>query len=391
MFANFATGSGVSNTDALSPPSLAAQIKQLGLARGFQQVGIADLDLRAASERLQAWLAKGFHGEMDYMQKHGSKRWQPAELVPGTASVISVRMDYFPPDSAEAESVLNDTELAYVSRYALGRDYHKVLRNRLQAFADDIGHLIGKFGYRVFVDSAPVLEKPLAESAGVGWIGKHTNLINSQAGSWFFLGEIYTDLELPPDTRATEHCGTCTRCIRACPTGAIVAPFELDARLCISYLTIELDTAIPESLRPMLGNRIYGCDDCQLVCPWNKFAKLSAEADFRARHRLDCASLLELFAWSEDEFLRYTEGSAIRRIGHRRWLRNIAVAIGNAARAELDAEPYQTALQARISTTDDAMLLEHYHWASARWNAAPSAPQRLPALFFNSRPGDTDE
>ncbi len=370
-------GRSVSNPTNPSNASLAARIKQLGLALGFQQVGFADLDLSVASARLLAWLDKGFQGSMEYMQKHGSKRWTPAELVPGTASVISVRMDYFPPDIADAESVLADSNLAYVSRYALGRDYHKLMRNRLQRLADDIRVLVGEFGYRVFVDSAPVLEKPIAEKAGLGWIGKHTNVINTHAGSWFFLGEIYTDLVLPAELPATPHCGTCTRCISACPTGAIVAPFELDARLCISYLTIELDDSIPNHLRPMLGNRIYGCDDCQLVCPWNKFAKLSAEPDFRARHRLDRASLLELFAWDEAQFLRNTEGSAIRRIGHRRWLRNLAVAIGNAARADIDATAFRAALLARIQSTDDAMLLEHYHWALQRWNqdaALTSAP-----------------
>lgn len=338
---------------------LAAQIKADGIALGFQQVGICDTDLAQADQRLQRWLAQGRHGSMGFMSKHGSKRTVPAELVEGTVRIISVRMDYFPPEVEHAQTQLENPERAYVSRYALGRDYHKLMRQRLQQLADRISTRIGSFGYRVFVDSAPVLEKPIAEKAGLGWIGKHTNLINAQAGSWFFLGEIYVDLDLPVDAPASAHCGSCTRCISACPTGAITAPFELDARLCISYLTIELDETIPETLRGPMGNRIYGCDDCQLVCPWNKFAKLSAEADFRARHQLDRASLLELFAWDESEFLRRTEGSAIRRIGYRRWQRNLAVALGNAPQSpEVIA-----ALQTRMQACTDTMVLEHLHWA----------------------------
>jgi epoxyqueuosine reductase len=345
-----------------STTELAAEIKAMGKALGFQQIGICDTDLTLADQRLQTWLAGANHGEMHYMHKHGRKRTHPAELVPGTMRVISARMDYFPPDVADAEVQLGQSQLAYISRYALGRDYHKVLRARLQTLADQITQRVGPFGYRVFSDSAPVMEKPIAEKAGLGWIGKHTNLINSQAGSWFFLGEIYVDIALPIDTPAIEHCGSCTRCISACPTGAITGPFTLDARLCISYLTIELDGAIPEALRPALGNRIYGCDDCQLVCPWNKFAKLSAEADFRARHQLDCASLLTLFAWTEADFLRQTEGSAIRRIGFLRWQRNIAVALGNAA----PSPQALTALREKRATCSDANVSEHLDWAIAR-------------------------
>jgi epoxyqueuosine reductase len=345
-----------------TPTELAAEIKAMGQALGFQQIGICDTDLRVADQRLQAWLAAAQHGEMHYMHKHGSKRTHPAQLVPGTLRVISARMDYLPPDVTDAQAQLEQSELAYISRYALGRDYHKVLRARLQTLADQIAQRIGPFGYRVFSDSAPVMEKPLAEKAGLGWIGKHTNLINSQAGSWFFLGEIYVDLALPIDAPASEHCGSCTRCISACPTGAITGPFTLDARLCISYLTIELDGAIPEALRPALGNRIYGCDDCQLVCPWNKFAKLSAEPDFRARHQLDRVSLLALFAWTETDFLRHTEGSAIRRIGFLRWQRNIAVALGNATAS---AQILQ-ALEEKRATCSDTNVNEHLQWAIAR-------------------------
>ena len=345
------------------PAELALSIKREGLALGFDQVGITGIELAQDEARLIEWLEQGRHGAMDYMARHGVKRSRPDELVPGTMRVISVRLDYFP-DSADAEAQLADASQAYVSRYALGRDYHKVMRNRLQALADRIQSIVGPFGYRAFSDSAPVLEKPLARNAGLGWIGKHTNLINKNAGSWFFLGELYTDLPLPVDVPATDHCGTCSRCIEACPTGAITGPYQLDARLCISYLTIELHDAIPEALRPAIGNRIYGCDDCQLVCPWNKFAKLSAEPDFRTRHALDSASLVELFAWTEDEFLQRTEGSAIRRIGHERWLRNIATALGNAP----STTEVTQALIARASHPS-ALVREHVEWALARHGA----------------------
>jgi epoxyqueuosine reductase len=341
--------------------ALAGRIRGWGVEAGFQALGIADVLLAEDEQYLNAWLAAGMHGEMEYMARHGSRRSRPAELVPGTLRVISARMDYWPGNAAAADAVLADPSLAYVSRYALGRDYHKLLRRRLQQLADRISAEIGPFGYRVFTDSAPVLEKALARNAGLGWIGKHSNLIDKQTGSWFFLGEIYTDLPLPVDAPAGNHCGTCTRCIPACPTGAIVAPYQVDARRCISYLTIELHGAIPEALRPAIGNRIYGCDDCQLVCPWNKFARISAEPDFRVRHGLDAASLVELFGWDETTFLSRSEGSAIRRIGWERWLRNIAVALGNGP-ASADA---MAALQARADHPS-AMVREHVGWALQR-------------------------
>ena len=288
---------------------------------GFQQLGITDTDLGEHRERLLQWLDEGFHGDMGYMQKHGDKRYRPELLVTGTQRVISVRMDYFPPDAADAEQVLREPSLGYISRYALGRDYHKLMRKRLQQLVDMIRQQTAAFGFRVFVDSAPVLEKALAEKAGLGWIGKHTNLLSREAGSWFFLGEIYTNLPLPVDAAKPEsHCGTCTACIDICPTRAIVAPYRLDARRCISYLTIELHGAIPPEFRTAIGNRIYGCDDCQLVCPWNRFSQPTPETDFFSRHPLDAPDLVELFCWDEATFLRNTEGSAIRRIGHQRWL-----------------------------------------------------------------------
>jgi epoxyqueuosine reductase len=340
------------------PRALAADIKGWALELGFQQAGIADPDLSADEARLLAWLDAGRHGEMHYMGRHGLKRSRAALLHPGTLRVISVRMDYLPEHAAPAWQVLDDPALAYVSRYALGRDYHKLLRKRLQRLAVRIQEAVGEFSYRVFTDSAPVLEKPLARAAGLGWIGKHTNLLNREAGSWFFLGEIYTDLALPADTPERDHCGTCRACLDACPTGAIVAPYELDARLCISYLTIELRGPIPEPLRPLIGNRIFGCDDCQLVCPWNRFAAATGEADFSPRHGLDSATLVALFQWSEQQFLRYTEGSAIRRIGYECWLRNIAVALGNGA----GEESAVAALSARRAHPS-ALVREHVDWA----------------------------
>ncbi len=337
---------------------LALRINDWSKSLGFQQLGITDTLMDTHEERLMEWLQKGFHGEMDYMEKHGTKRSRPAELVGGTLRVISVRMDYFPPDSESIKAVLDDPKTGFISRYALGRDYHKLMRKRLQQLADKITAVTGDFGYRVFVDSAPVLEKPLAEKAGLGWIGKHTNLINQHAGSWFFLGEIYTDLPLPVDTPAAEsHCGSCNACIDICPTSAIVEPYRLDARRCISYLTIELHGAIPVEFRSAIGNRIYGCDDCQLVCPWNRFSQPSHENDFITRHSLDAPDLIELFLWNEQTFLKKTEGSAIRRIGHRRWLRNIAVALGNAPRSDAIVR----ALNSRRGM--DAMLDEHIEWA----------------------------
>jgi epoxyqueuosine reductase len=340
---------------------LAEQIRGWGQELGFQQIGIAPVDLDDDEKRLQRWLDSGFHGEMDYMRVHGSKRSHPDELVPGTVRVISARMDYLPGGDDAPEKLLAQPDRAYISRYALGRDYHKIIRRRLQQLADRIETAAGPFGYRAFVDSAPVLEKPLARNAGLGWIGKHTNLINKDAGSWFFLGELLTDLPLPVDAPAKEYCGTCTACIEVCPTGAIVNPFELDARRCISYLTIELKGSIPEDLRPKIGNRIYGCDDCQLFCPWNKFAAPTAEGDFAPRHGLADAQLVDLFAWTEDEWIERTAGSAIRRIGFERWLRNIAVALGNAPTtpAVIDA------LQSRAEDPSE-LVREHVAWALGR-------------------------
>jgi len=327
---------------------------------GFQRLGIADIDLSEAGTRLQQWLEAGFHGEMGYMRRHGTRRSRPAELVPGTLRILSARMDYLP-GGAEPGAVLADGTLGYVSRYALGRDYHKLIRSRLQKLADSIEAEIGPFGYRVFCDSAPVLERAIAEKAGLGWIGKHANLLQRDCGSWFFLGEIYTDLPLEPDTPAANHCGSCSACIDACPTGAIVAPYRVDARLCISYLTIELHGPIPEPLRPLIGNRIYGCDDCQLVCPWNRFARPAAETDFQPRHGLDRATLVELFEWNEDDFTTRTEGSALRRIGYLRWLRNIAVALGNSP----GGDTVVNALRQRAAHSSQ-LVREHVTWALAR-------------------------
>jgi epoxyqueuosine reductase len=315
---------------------LAGDIKRWGAELGFQSIGIADIDLGAAETRLLAWLDAGYHGEMRYMARHGTRRSRPAELVPGTVRAISARLDYWPA-AADIAHTLADPTLGFVSRYALGRDYHKVLRARLQRLASRIEAAVGPFAYRVFTDSAPVLEKPLAQKAGLGWIGKHTNLIDRHGGSWFFIGEIYTDLPLPVDAPAADHCGTCQACLDVCPTRAIVAPYQLDARRCISYLTIELHGSIPEELRPLIGNRIYGCDDCQMVCPWNRFARITSEPDFAPRHGLDAPQLVDLFAWSEADFARRTEGSAIRRIGYERWLRNLAVALGNCSAAVPDS------------------------------------------------------
>jgi epoxyqueuosine reductase len=337
---------------------LAAKIKSWGYDLGFQQIGITDTVLTQAEDQLKQWLDKGYHGEMNYMQKHGIKRSRPGLLEPGTRRVISARMDYLPESGAHMQKNLDQPGAAYISRYALGRDYHKVLRNRLQKLAARIQHETGDLGYRVFVDSAPVLEKALAEKAGLGWIGKHSNLINRQAGSWFFLGEIYIDIPLPIDQPVTNHCGECRACLDICPTRAIVAPYQVDARLCISYLTIELHGPIPEQLRHLIGNRIYGCDDCQLVCPWNRFARISAETDFHPRHRLNSQELIALFAWSEQEFLTKTEGSAIRRIGHERWLRNIAVALGNSPKSVGIIE----ILKQRFHHTSD-LVKEHVFWA----------------------------
>jgi len=337
---------------------LASDIKSWGYMLGFGEVRIAEIDLGQAESNLRNWLARGFHGEMHYMAAHGTKRSRPRELVPGTVRAICVRMDYLSAKSKEPETVLNIPTLGYISRYALGRDYHKLMRKRLQHLANRIESEIGPFGYRAFVDSAPVMEKPLAQNAGIGWVGKHTNILSREAGSWFFLGELFTDLPLPADKTSDSHCGNCTACIDICPTQAIVAPYRLDARRCISYLTIELKGSIPEPLRPLIGNRIYGCDDCQLVCPWNRFAKFSSESDFSPRQHLDAPRLIDLFAWSETEFLKRTEGSAIRRIGYICWLRNIAVALGNAPKNSDIVE----ALKAR-SNHSSQLVREHVVWA----------------------------
>jgi epoxyqueuosine reductase len=336
---------------------LTEEIKQLGLELGFQQIGITDIDLQKYSDDFLKWLEKNFHGDMAYMSAHGSKRYHPEQLFPDTIRVISARMDYLPPTKDNVK-VLQNKHLGYVSRYALGRDYHKLIRKRLTQLADRVSEKIGSFGYRAFTDSAPVLEKPLAEKAGLGWIGKHTNLINKQAGSWFFLGEIFTNLPLDLDQPVKNHCGTCHACIDVCPTQAIVAPYQLDARRCISYLTIELRGSIPLEFRPLIGNRVYGCDDCQLFCPWNRFAKFTDEKDFHPRHQLDSAELIDLFEWSEADFLKKTEGSAIRRIGYECWIRNIAVALGNAPHDD----KIIVVLQKKLNHSSP-LIREHVEWA----------------------------
>jgi epoxyqueuosine reductase len=351
---------GMNQTRSIDLSALALSIKAWGRELGFSALGIADVDLSLAQVRLQEWLAKGRHGEMDYMEKHGAKRAHPEDLRPGTLRVISARMNYWP-TAADAQATLEDRGLAYISRYALGRDYHKVMRARLRQLAERIAAEVGGFGYRVFTDSAPVMEVELARKAGLGWRGKHTLLLARDTGSYFFLGEIFTDLALPVDAATGEHCGTCTRCIEICPTQAIVAPYELDARRCISYLTIELKGTIPVALRPLIGNRVYGCDDCQLVCPWNRFASASGEADFRVRNGLDRAELVELFAWDEARFRECLAGSAIARIGYERWLRNLAVGLGNAPRGEAVV----AALRARVDHPS-ALVREHVQWALQR-------------------------
>ncbi len=349
---------------------LAADVKAIGMELGFAKIGITDTELGEDEAHLERWLDAGRQGEMRYMQAHGSKRARPAELVPGTVRVICARMDYLPDTAgADALAVLGDPARGYIARYALGRDYHKVLRRRLQQLATHLAARIGDFGYRVFVDSAPVLEKALARNAGLGWIGKHTNLLDRSAGSWFLLGEIFTDLPLPTDARSTPHCGTCRACLDVCPTQAIVAPFELDARRCISYLTIEQRGPIPVALRDAVGNRIFGCDDCQLFCPWNKFATPSRIADFSPRHGLDSPTLVEIFGWSETEWLARTEGSPLRRPGYSGWLRNVAVALGNAP-----TDP--TVVQALLTRRDDAseLVREHVAWALEKHGASGSDP-----------------
>ena len=352
------------------PAAAKRQLTARARKLGFERIGVACIDIPEDEQHLLRWLDAGFHGEMDYMRRHGVMRSRPQELAPGTIRVVSARMDYWPGAARDADAVLGDAESGYISRYALGRDYHKVLRGALARLAGEVAQDFGPFGYRVCVDTAPVLEKALARNAGLGWIGKHTNLISRDAGSWFFLGEILTDLPLPEDEPASAHCGTCTACIAACPTEAIVAPFRLDARRCIAYLTIEHHSAIPVELRPAIGNRIYGCDDCQLVCPWNKFARAASHPDFKVRHGLDAARLTELFAWTEAQFDERMRGSAIYRIGYERWSRNIAVALGNAP----TSAAVVAALQRR-RTDASALLREHIEWALSRHRP------RAPGLF----------
>ena len=338
--------------------ALTASIRDWAERLGFQQLGITDIDLSEDAARLDAFLAAGYHGEMAYMASHGSMRSRPDELVPGTVRVISVRMDYLPEDTQMAQ-VLAQPEKAYISRYALGRDYHKLIRKRLQTLAEKITAVIGPFGYRAFVDSAPVLEKPLARKAGLGWMGKNTLILNRKAGSWFFLGELLVDIPLPVDEpNDRDHCGSCTACLEVCPTQAFVGERVLDARRCISYLTIELKGSIPEELRPLMGNRVFGCDDCQLVCPWNRFAKSTQEDDFQPRHSLDSSALAELFMWTEEEFLTRSQGSPIRRTGYERWLRNLAVGLGNAP----TTIPVVEALKARLQYPSE-LVQEHVRWA----------------------------
>ncbi len=353
----------------LDGAALLMQLRGWAEAEGFSQIGVADVDLGSAEAGLLAWLSNGFHGAMDYMAAHGLKRARPAELVPGTVRVITARMDYLPRATPEGWQAIEWQRLARpadaaVSIYARGRDYHKVLRNRLQRLADQLAAAVGPFGHRVFTDSAPVLEVELASRSGIGWRGKHTLTLHREAGSMFFLGEIYVDLPLPVTAPAEAHCGSCTACLEVCPTQAIVAPYRLDARRCISYLTIEHDGAIPVELRAAIGNRIYGCDDCQLVCPWNKYARRATLPDFDPRAPLGRATLLELWRWDEAEFLHRTEGSAIRRIGHARWRRNLAVAMGNALRAGVDDGLRAALVAAREGASE--LLREHIDWALAQ-------------------------
>ena len=342
----------------ISQSSLSQQIKRIGVERGFQKVGITDTQLDQHHEHYTRWIAQNYHGEMSYMARNVEKRLHPEQMVPETLSVICVRLDYGIDEGEWPVKLISRNDLAYVSRYALGRDYHKLMRKRLQGFATEISELVGEMGYRVFTDSAPVLEKALAAKAGIGWQGKHSNILHRQHGSWFFLGEIYTDLKLDIDQAVENHCGRCTACIDVCPTKAIVAPYVVDARRCISYLTIEHKSAIPIEFRAAIGNRIYGCDDCQLFCPWNRFAKLGQEPDFKPRHGLDHISLLECYAWTQEEFESKMLGSAIRRIGYQRWLRNIVIALGNA-----DHDPHIIATLKSDYAKHDRFIQEHIDWS----------------------------
>lgn len=346
------------NQTSLSPDDLKKNIKQWANELGFQDTRFSDCDLDSCSNHYQQWIQNKFHGSMSYMERNTDKRFQPDLLVPNTISIISVRINYLPKERGHPIDLLDISNQAYISRYALGRDYHKVIRKKLQKLANIIQQDIGDFGYRAFTDSAPILEKPIASKAGIGWVGKHSNILNKENGSWFFLGEIYLDIQLPSDEAINDHCGTCSSCIDVCPTQAIVEPYVVDARKCISYLTIENKDSIPIEYRKAIGNRIYGCDDCQLFCPWNKFAQYSQEADFDIRHSLDNISLLECFNWREDEFLSKMEGSPIRRIGYQSWIRNCAVALGNATYSP----DIEQALKAK-DVGDNELLQEHIDWA----------------------------
>ena len=352
---------GPKHPETIDLPRLREKIERWARELGFQSLGISSGQLTQAESHLLEWLNRGYHGTMTYMSRHGSARTRPHELLPGTVRIISVRMDYRPEDVVDSLAGLEDLRNGYVARYAVGRDYHRLMRRRLQRLADHIADAIGPFLYRAFTDSAPVMEKPLASHAGLGWIGKHTNLINKNAGSFFFIGELYTDLPLPVDEPVTDHCGECSRCITACPTGAIVGPYQLDARRCISYLTIELKGSIPVELRASIGNRIFGCDDCQLVCPWNRFSQPTEEIGFALHPQFAAPPLVSLLAWDEDQFLRSTAGTALRRITHEQWLRNVAVAIGNGPRdqAALDV------LTGRLAHPSP-MVREHVAWALAQ-------------------------
>ncbi|WDE12290.1 tRNA epoxyqueuosine(34) reductase QueG [Thalassomonas haliotis] len=368
------------SSSTINYQELAEKIKFWGRELGFSQVGISDIDLSGHEAALSHWLEQGYHGNMDYMARHGMMRARPDELEPGTVSVISVRLDYLPTDAKFAK-LLKKKDHAYISRYALGRDYHKLMRKRLQQLGKKIKEHCQQFNFRPFVDSAPVLERPLAEKAGLGWVGKHSLLINKQAGSWFFLGELLVDIPLPCDSAPENDCGHCVACLKICPTQAIVAPYTVDARRCISYLTIELRDAIPEEFRPLIGNRIYGCDDCQLICPWNKFAKLGQEDDFQPRNNFDDVSLLTLFAWSETEFLDKTQGSPIRRIGYACWQRNIAVALGNAG----VSGAIVSALAAKLPDAEP-MVAEHIRWAlTQQQRKAEQAKQEIKITEVNQR------
>ncbi|MFD2165531.1 tRNA epoxyqueuosine(34) reductase QueG [Thalassotalea euphylliae] len=358
---------------------LAEKIKQWGQELGFAQVGITDVDLSEHEVHLQTWLDNQYHGSMDYMARHGMMRARPTELAPGSVRVISVRMNYLPPEAKFAHTLKNKTK-GYVSRYAVGRDYHKLMRKRLQKLGQKIQQHCETFAFRPFVDSAPVLERPLAEKAGLGWVGKHSLLINKSAGSWFFLGELLVNIPLPVDSAPQNDCGSCVACMKICPTQAIVAPYVVDAKRCISYLTIEHKGVIPEEFRQAMGNRIYGCDDCQLICPWNKFGQVTKEQDFHPRQQLDNRNLLDLFSWSENEFLSKTEGSPIRRIGYQNWQRNIAIGLGNAPFSEEIVETLRATLP-----ESDKVVSEHILWAIGQQESKRSAAHRIEGLRLNER------